>query len=440
MTASPYHASWLCHLARVFADAQTPLYAVGGAVRNALMGLPASDVDVCGPARPEAVVQLCEGTAVTARLRAAHFGTVELHLADADGHHMAEYTTFRVDSYRGGHQPFAVRFADTPQVDDLRRDFSVNALYRPLGADPDAPADVIDPTGGLIHLRQKVLHTVTPDPDLVFQDDGLRILRAARFQAELDFTPTQALLVSARKHANLLTEIAMERLRDELARLLTSDTRYPSLCRAAAPVPAGLRTLLDVGAWPALFGALPPHPSVIAATAHYLTPADVPAVGGKLALLFAAAPPEQVAEQMHRLHFSLREIQCTTSALSAYQQISKGVCTRPEALRYGLAAVAHTVAACQALCAVGEPVGNTLQQAQALHGYLSQKSIPQSLRDLAISGDALAPLCEQANLSRKVIGTTLTTLWEMVVEGRLPNQEPALQAEAARLLVKQQGE
>ena len=153
------------------------VYAVGGAVRNTLMGLPVSDVDLCGAARPDEVQGYCEGTEISARLRAAHFGTVELHT----GGHMAEYTTFRQDSYRGGHQPFAVRFADSIDEDALRRDFSVNALYAPL----NDPGRVLDPTGGLKHLEARILHTVTADPDRVFKDDGLRILRAARFQAEL---------------------------------------------------------------------------------------------------------------------------------------------------------------------------------------------------------------------------------------------------------------
>ena len=122
MNAAAFAAPWLCTLAAVFESAGRPLYAVGGIVRNALMGLPASDVDVCGPATPQEVAHLCEGTPVRAVARAAHFGTVELHVSDGDGRHMAEYTTFRVDSYRGGHQPSAVRFAQTPEVDALRRD------------------------------------------------------------------------------------------------------------------------------------------------------------------------------------------------------------------------------------------------------------------------------------------------------------------------------
>ena len=196
-------ATWIHRAAAVFQGADTPLYIVGGAVRNPLMGLPISDVDVCGPARPETVLAMCEGTEVRAHLRAAHFGTVELHLTDPDGtRHMAEYTTFREDSYRCGHKPDQVRFTTDIAVDALRRDFSVNALYRQVF--PDGLGPVIDPTGGLEHLRRGVLHTVTADPDQVLKDDGLRILRAARFQAELDLEPTEALLSIMFVHGNFL--------------------------------------------------------------------------------------------------------------------------------------------------------------------------------------------------------------------------------------------
>ena len=220
MNETPLRASWLAAIARAFADA--PVYAVGGAVRNTLMGLPVSDVDLCGPVRPDDVVRRCGGTEIHARLRAAQFGTVELHI----GGHMAEYTTFRRDSYRGGHQPFAVSFADTVEEDALRRDFSVNALYSPL-SDPDT---VMDPVGGLEHLSARILHTVTDDPDQVLKDDGLRILRAARFQAELGFAPTDAVLHSAKKYADLLDTIVAERKRDELTRPADVGHEIPDPC------------------------------------------------------------------------------------------------------------------------------------------------------------------------------------------------------------------
>ena len=433
MNSAAFQAPWLLALAGVFERGGTPLYAVGGIVRNALMGLPASDVDLCGPATPEQVACLCEGQPVRAVLRAAHFGTVELHVADGDGRHMAEYTTFRVDSYRGGHQPSAVRFADSPEVDALRRDFSVNALYRRLYANPAQPSEVLDPTGGLAHLRQGILHTVTYDPDLVFKDDGLRILRAARFQAELGLTPTPALLRSAAKFAPLLGDIAMERMRDELARLLLADMRYPSLPRTTPPVAAGLDTLCATLAWTPLFGTLHPRAQAMDAMQYYQPPQGVPPIAGKLALLFSHETPAALAQRMQALHFSLRDTAFASDALAATLGVLGGALPRMEAVRLGLPCLLHARAALAALLAAGDPLRDALARADALVAAL-QSGIPLTLGALAIRGDDLLPLCRQRGLAARHVGQTLAALWVSAVEGETPNEKPALLALAGRLL------
>ena len=438
MNPMPFFKPWIGTLARVFDTAGAPLYAVGGAVRNALMGLTATDLDVCGPARPERVLALCEGTPVRAVLRAAHFGTVELHVADADGRHMAEYTTFRVDSYRCGHQPSAVQFADTPQVDALRRDFSVNALYQQLHETPTPPAEVIDPTGGLTHLRQGVLHTVTKNPDQVLKDDGLRILRAARFQAELGLVPTEALLASAAKYAPLLLDIAMERLKDELSKLLLADTRYPALARTVPPVAAGLATLLRVGAWPALFGNMQPSANAIAAMRYYQAPQGVPPVAGKLALLFWAEAPLTLAARMRALRYAVHETAAAEAALNATLMVSARLMALMDAVRIGSATVAHAVAAFSALHAAGEPCEAALAQAQSYQVALADPAIPLSLKALALRGDDLLALCTAVSAPVQTIGPTLDRLWQATVERRVPNERAALLAAAAEML-KQQG-
>ena len=434
MNAALLRAPWLLAAARVFAAGGYPLYAVGGVVRNALMCLPASDVDLCGPATPEQVQALCEGTPIRAVLRAAHFGTVELHIADAEGRHMAEYTTFRVDSYRCGHQPSAVRFTTSPDVDALRRDFSVNALYCQLQPDPNAPVQVIDPTGGLAHLAAGVLHTVTADPDQVLKDDGLRILRAARFQAELGLTPTRALLVSAANHAPLLADIALERLRDELCKLLLSDLRYPTLARAENPVVAGLVTLRQIHAWPALFGTLPADDAGIAAQAHYLTQHGMPVLAGKLTLLFWQATPDALAACTERLRLNQRETAATRAALTAMQGIRRNRLSLMDAVRLGTPAIAQAAAAFQALAAVGAPSAQWLAQA-ALLGRQLASGIPLTLKALALHGDDLLPLCRRLDLPEKHIGQTLDALWQATVAGDIPNERAALLSSAEQKLI-----
>jgi tRNA nucleotidyltransferase/poly(A) polymerase len=422
MDNTPLREPWLQAIARVFAE-QT-VYAVGGAVRNTLMGLPVSDVDLCGAARPDEVLKRCEGTAVAAKPRAAHFGTVELHV---DGH-MAEYTTFRRDSYRGGHRPFEVRFADTAAEDAFRRDFSVNALYAPL-SEPDK---IIDPTGGLRHLKERVLHTVTDDPDQVLQDDGLRILRAARFQAELNFTPTDAVLLSAEKHAHLLDEIAAERKRDELTRLLTADTKYPALSRTAPPVSTGLTTLVRVGAWPKLFGCLAPVNFTVMDHTETLN------ICGKFALLYHRETPDALAKRMGALRYAKREIKAAYEALSALRAVRDSRSETADALQFGLRAMETAKAMLAALAVADAEYRAARARAEETLKRIAAERLPVSVHALAVGGGDLLGLCRETGMPEERIGGTLAALWRDVVNGRVPNRRGALLAWARRRLIDSQ--
>ena len=405
-------APWLLAVARVFERAGEPVYLVGGAVRNPLMGLPLSDVDVCGPARPERVMALCEGTEVRAVLRAAHFGTVELHVTDADGaRHMAEYTTFREDSYRCGHRPDAVRFTTDISVDALRRDFSVNALYRRLHDGALGP--VIDPTGGQKHLEQGVLHTVTPDPDRVLRDDGLRILRAARFQAELDLAPTPALLDSLARHAPLLKDIACERLRDELQKILLADLRYPMLRRRAPATASGLKTLRDCGAWPCLVDA--PYDGEAAAA---LAPLDweVAPLAGRLALLLRRLEPPALQSALLRLRFSNRDAALAARYAAA---LRCAYADAFETVKLGRDAVAYAAAAFHAL-------GDAAGEARAAGALDALGDAPWSLRELGVGGDVLMPLLAARAVPARQMGRLLENLWRMAAEGQIANETAAL--------------
>lgn len=405
-------APWLLAVARVFERAGEPVYLVGGAVRNPLMHLPLSDVDVCGAARPERVMALCEGTEVRAVLRAAHFGTVELHVTDADGaRHMAEYTTFREDSYRCGHRPDAVRFTTDIGIDALRRDFSVNALYRRLHDGALGP--VIDPTGGQKHLEQGVLHTVTPDPDRVLRDDGLRILRAARFQAELDLAPTPALLDSLTRHAPLLKDIACERLRDEWQKILLADLRYPMLKRRAPATASGLKTLWECGAWPFLVDAS--YDAEAAAALAALGWEDAP-LAGRLALLLRGMEPSDLQSALLRLRFSNRDAALAARYAAA---LRCAYADAFETVKLGRDAVAYAAAAFHAL-------GDTAGEARAAGALDTLRDAPWSLRELAVGGDELMPLLAARAVPARQMGRLLESLWRMAAEGQITNETAAL--------------
>lgn len=399
-------APWLFAMARVFDDADAPLYLVGGAVRNPLMGLPLSDIDVCGPTLPRDVCALCQGTPVRAVLRAEALGSVELHVEDEHGTHMAEYTTWREERYSGGHRPDAVRFTRDVAVDARRRDFSVNALYRRVHA--DGMEDVLDPTGGLGHLAKGVLHTVTQDPDLVLQNDGLRILRAARFQAELGLCPTEETKDSLRRHAHLLGEIAPERQKEEWQKLLMADGRYPQIARKEPAAYSGLRTLNQIGAWPLHEAGF----DEAAARALALLP-DAP-LPARMALLMRSISPEAAGAALLGMRFAK-----TVAAEAARYAAALQTPELAAAARLGLDALRF---AQDAHAALGEEAEarSTADVLRSLEGK------PLSLRELAVTGGDLKPLFLENGLPLKDMGRTLDKLWLSVLRGECANEKHAL--------------
>ena len=384
-----------------------PVYLVGGAVRNTLMGLPIADYDMCGPLRPEEVMDACEGTAVRAVLRAAHFGTVELHVQDEEGRHMAEYTTFRIDSYRGGHSPSEVRFATDIPTDSLRRDFSVNALYQRIL--PDGLGEVIDPTGGLTDLKNRRLHTVTQIPLQVMKDDGLRLLRLVRFACEFGLMPSEELKTCAREQAALLSEIVPERLKDELQKILLSDVRYPRLERQRPPVEMGLELLNSLGFFPYL---LPGLPLDLNTCAHY-QPQHLP---GRLAALLKDAEPPKVQEALMNLKCSAQVTENTVRLIALWQAYPQWDCPLWNACRAGKEDIHHLIACLEA-------AGQSSLSLRKAWQTLEETHAPLSLKELAVNGRDLAAL----GLKGPAIGQTLEHLWnEAVLNPRLNSREALL--------------
>lgn len=209
----------LKRLALLFKQAGHTLYAVGGLIRNSLLGLPFTDVDICSSMRPDDVVSLCRENSLNVVLKGIAFGMVEIHIGDK----AFEHTTFRADTYceGGAHRPSSVRFSDTLYEDAFRRDFSVNALYADI-----LTGEIFDPTGGIDDLNRRLLRTTSEDPETVLKDDGLRIMRLVRFASELSFDIEENTLKAAKKLAGNLKDISGERIRDELNKILLCDIKY----------------------------------------------------------------------------------------------------------------------------------------------------------------------------------------------------------------------
>jgi len=178
---------------------------VGGCVRDTLLGRAPGDFDVATSAKPDEVEALFAKTIPVGR----QFGVV---IVLEDGV-QTQVATFRADAeYEDGRRPVAVRFA-AAREDALRRDFTINGLFE----DPVA-GQVLDWVGGRDDLRARVIRAIG-DPALRFAEDHLRVLRAVRFAAQLDFAIEPATLAAVRALAPKLREISAERVRDELLKL-----------------------------------------------------------------------------------------------------------------------------------------------------------------------------------------------------------------------------
>jgi poly(A) polymerase len=182
---------------------------VGGCVRDRLMGNQPKDYDIATDARPEQVL----GYFPRSDRVGAHFGVVLVH---DEGGDQVEVATFRSDfSYRDGRRPEYVKFETDPREDAMRRDFTVNALFE----DP-MTGEVLDYVGGREDLAAHIIRAIG-DPERRFREDHLRMLRAVRFAARLQFSIDPATLAAIRKLAPLVSDVSAERVRGELVRILT---------------------------------------------------------------------------------------------------------------------------------------------------------------------------------------------------------------------------
>ncbi|WP_327310840.1 CCA tRNA nucleotidyltransferase [Streptomyces sp. NBC_01243] len=199
-------------LARRFQDAGFSLALVGGSVRDALLGRLGNDLDFTTDARPEAVLKIVRPWADSVWEVGIAFGTVG---AQKDGYQI-EVTTYRSEAYDRTSRKPEVSYGDSIEEDLVRRDFTVNAMAVAL-----PQKEFIDPHGGLEDLAERVLHT-PGTPEESFSDDPLRMLRAARFAAQLDFDVAPDVVTAMTEMAGRIEIVSAERVREELNKLLLS--------------------------------------------------------------------------------------------------------------------------------------------------------------------------------------------------------------------------
>ena len=196
---------------------ESPVYIVGGYIRNVLGGLKPADIDIAGRKMPHELV-LPRGFFFattyrrmgTALIKCRYRSDIEL-----------EYTPFRTEEYApgGGHTPVSVKFDADLESDAQRRDFTVNSIYYDIKR-----RRIIDPFGGVKDIERRIMRAA--DPAKVFSSDGLRLMRLVRIAAETGFGIERATADEAAARAAFLRDITPTRKRDELMKILGADLSY----------------------------------------------------------------------------------------------------------------------------------------------------------------------------------------------------------------------
>jgi len=430
---------WVLQCIRTLEKAGHRAYAVGGCVRDALLGLQPHDYDLCTDATPP---RICE---VFAQYRLVRSGEKHGTIGVVTEGQVVEITTFRTEGdYRDGRHPSWVKFVTSIEDDLARRDFTVNAMaYAP-------DAGYIDPWGGQQDLQNKILRAVG-DPATRFTEDALRILRGVRFAVRFGLTPEKNTENAMNVLSPLMDQLARERVFDELCKLLPVMTapellRYETVLTQVLPelapcVGFDQRTrhhIHDIYTHTAhVVEAVPPELTLRwAALLHDIGKPDCFSLGadGQGHFYGHAKRSAQMAEEVLRrlkAPTALRErvallIGCHMTLLEPDRKL-----LRRRLSQYGVEAVNQLLLLQEAdFTATGtkdEEQRTLFRQIQeCLHAVLSEAAC-LGLKDLQINGNDLLALGFPAG---PLLGRCLQALLQQVLDEVLPNEKSALLAAA----------
>ena len=409
-------------------------YAVGGCVRDALLGLTPHDYDLCTSALPEQTEAVFQNYRLV--LAGEKHGTVTV----ITGAGPVEITTFRTEGgYRDNRHPDWVKFVADVEGDLARRDYTVNAMaYSPKRG-------FADPFGGREDLKNRVLRAVG-EPQQRFQEDSLRILRGVRFAARYGLAPEVKTMAAMISQAYLMENLARERVFSELCKLIivvkAEDlTRFAPILAAAIPELAPM-----IG-----FDQHSPHHAydLFTHTAHV-----VEGVPGELTLRWAALLHDTgkvvtfTRDATGRGHFYGHAKESAVIADAVLRRLKAPTALREDAVtliekhmtrlqpdrmllrrqvsRLGFPMVEALLALQKADMGskgTGEDDGQELfLKVRQLLEDLRREDACLRLKDLAVNGNDLMAL----GLRGKEIGLCLNALLEQVLEERLPNEKEAL--------------
>ena len=386
-------------------------YAVGGCVRDSLLGRTAHDWDLCTSALPQQVMELF-GTEQCIPTGLQH-GTVTIKY----GGQLYETTTFRTEgSYTDGRHPDAVQFVPDVREDLARRDFTINAMAY------NEAEGLVDPFGGQKDLQNGLLRAVG-EPQQRFTEDALRILRLYRFAARFGFALDAATARAARQLAPHLDCISAERIQEELAKLL------------AAPQPGAY---LEPAVLAVVLPELTPESLTAAKPVVDACPAGEENLPVRWAALLGALGEADTRRVLKRLRCSNACIEETAVLVreTAGQGVSEekasahpgDIHIRQLLGRYGLRTVERLCALCAALHPQAAP---TCALAAQRARQLEADGVCCRVSQLAVNGrDLMAAGIPAGPALRRV----LEALLDGVIRAEYPNEKTALLAAAQKII------
>ena len=289
-----------------FSRAGKSLYLVGGIVRDLHLGAPIEslDFDLTTDARPLEIKELVAPFADALWAQGERFGTIGCRV----GNRPYEITTHRAESYGDGSRKPEVEFGDDIELDLSRRDFTINAMAIRVGLD-ESEAELIDPFGGASDLEQRVLRTPV-EPQVSFQDDPLRILRAARFIARYGLTVDDDVFAAASDLIDRMRIVSIERVRDEFDKLL-----------AASAPSSGIDFLASVGAWEYVADTVPADDLAGLGVELDRSPVDLSL---RRAVVFSHAPASARGVQLDSLRYSNTDARAIRRVLAGLDVVEHG--------------------------------------------------------------------------------------------------------------------
>lgn len=381
-------------IAKILSQHKYKAYAVGGCMRDALMGRKPNDWDMTTDCSPEKMLEIFDSVGLRTIPTGLKHGTVSVLLNGE----LYECTTFRIDgSYTDSRHPDEVTFTKDVTEDLRRRDFTVNAIAGdPIANDPIAgdhdtdKSEIIDVFGGREDIQRRIIRAVG-DPEKRFTEDALRILRAIRFATVLDFTIEQETFKAAIKLGSRLENVSAERKSVELQKILLS----PHADR-------GISLLLEADLAKYI------HPDLQAPTIGLNSlPASFPT---RLAALFHSVPDLACMKLSGEIVKGARLLRNDTLYKEAVTRFScRGATARLMLSKYG--ALAEDAALLRGDRKLAEDIASERENTPCI-----------ALKQLAVNGNDLI----SAGIPPRQLGGIMNALLEAVIEDQSRNQRETL--------------